>query len=141
LCRWGGWRTVRQPLVLILHISYAWLPIGLLLLSLSIFTMNVPATAALHALSAGAMASMVLAVMTRATLGHTGRELHAGVGTVLIYLAVTLGAGLRVAAAWLPLDYLLSIRIAGALWGAAFLMFLLFYGPKLLGPRPDGRLR
>lgn len=139
LARWGGWRTAREPLVLILHISYAWLPIGLLLLGLSIVDVDVPGTAGLHALGAGAMASMVLAVMTRATLGHTGRELHANAGTVLIYSLVTLGAALRVAAAWLPLDYLLAIKVAGALWGAAFLLFLALYGPKLLGPRPDGR--
>lgn len=85
------------------------------------------------------MASMILAVMTRATLGHTGRTLHAGKGTVLIYSLVTAGAALRVAAPWLSNDYLLLIKIAGTLWGAAFLLFLLLYGPKLLGPRPDGR--
>ena len=139
LARWGGWRTAREPLVLILHISYAWLPIGLLLLGWSIVDVDVPGTAGLHALGAGAMASMVLAVMTRATLGHTGRELHASKGTVVIYSLVTLGAALRAAAAWLPLDYLLAIKLAGALWAAAFLLFLALYGPKLLGARPDGR--
>jgi len=82
---------------------------------------------------------MTLAVMTRATLGHTGRELRAGIGTTAIYLLVTAGAALRVAAPWLPFDYLLLIQIAGAFWGGAFLLFLAMYGPKLLGPRPDGR--
>lgn len=139
LARWGGWRTAREPLVLILHVSYAWLPIGLLLLGLSIVDMEVSASAGLHALGAGTMASMILAVMTRATLGHTGRTLHADKGTVLIYSLVTAGAALRVAAPWLSNDYLLLIKIAGTLWGAAFLLFLLLYGPKLLGPRPDGR--
>lgn len=139
LARWGGWRTVREPLVLILHISYAWLPIGLLLLGWSIVDIDVPGTAGLHALGAGAMASMVLAVMTRATLGHTGRGLHADKGTVAIYSMVTVGAALRVAAPWLPFDYVLLIKAAGGLWGGAFLLFLLLYGPKLLGPRPDGR--
>ena len=139
LARWGGWRTAREPLVLILHISYSWLPIGLLLLGLSIVDMDVSGTAGVHALGAGAMASMVLAVMTRATLGHTGRELHAGPGTVAIYALVTAGAALRVAAPWLPVDYLLSIKLSGALWGGAFLLLLLLYGPKLLGPRPDGK--
>lgn len=138
LVRWGGRRTMAEPLVFILHLSYAWLPVGLLLLGLSIVDMDVSATAGIHALGAGAMASMVLAVMTRATLGHTGRELRADNGTVAIYLLVTLGAALRVAAPWLPLDYLLLIKIAGALWGGAFLLFLLLFGPKLLGPRPDG---
>ena len=139
LARWGGWRTASEPLVLILHIAYAWMPIGLLLLGLSIVDIDVSSTAGLHALGAGAMASMVLAVMTRATLGHTGRDLHAGMGTVTIYVLVTAGAALRVAAPWLQYDYLLLIRIAGSLWGAAFLLFLALYGPKLLGPRPDGK--
>ena len=139
LVRWQGYRTVTEPLVLILHLSYLWLPIGLILLGLSIVDMDVPGTAGLHALGAGAMASMILAVMTRATLGHTGRELHADIGTSAIYVLVTVGAILRVSAPWLPVDYLMSVKIAGALWGGAFLLFLALFGPKLLGPRPDGR--
>lgn len=139
LVRWGGYRTAAEPLVLILHVAYAWLPIGLLLLGISIVDVDVSATAGIHALGAGAMASMVLAVMTRATLGHTGRDLHADKGTVLIYSLVTIGAAIRVAAPWLPVDYLVAVKVAGGLWSAAFLLFVLIYGPKLLGPRPDGR--
>lgn len=139
LARWKGWTTLADPLVFILHVAYAWLPLGLALLGVSLLVPTQPASAALHALAAGAMASMTLAVMTRATLGHTGRELHADMGTSLIYLLVTLGAALRVAAPWLPFDYLLLIQLSGVAWGGAFLLFLAFYGPKLLGPRPDGR--
>ena len=139
LARWGGLRTRSEPLVFVLHISYAWLPIGLVLLGLSIVDVDVSGTAGVHALTAGAMASMVLSVMTRATLGHTGRELRAGPGTVLIYVLVTAGASLRVGAPFLPFDYLQMIKVAGALWGSAFITFLILYGPKLLGPRPDGR--
>ena len=139
LARWGGVRTAREPIVFILHLSYAWLPIGLLLLGLSIVDVDVSGTAGVHALTAGAMASMVLAVMTRATLGHTGRELRADSGTVLVYGLVTAGAALRVSAPFLPFDYLMMIKLAGALWGGAFLLFLAVYAPKLLGPRPDGR--
>jgi len=139
LSRWSGLRTIADPLVFVLHLSYAWLPLGLILLGMSLLVPTQPASSALHALAAGAMASMTLAVMTRATLGHTGRELRAGVGTTAIYLLVTAGAALRVAAPWLPFDYLLLIQIAGAFWGGAFLLFLAMYGPKLLGPRPDGR--
>lgn len=139
LARWGGMRTRTEPLVFILHISYAWLPIGLLLLGLSIVDVSVSGTAGVHALTAGAMASMVLAVMTRATLGHTGRELRAEGGTMLIYGLVTAGAALRVGAPFLLLDYLQMIKLAGSLWGGAFLLFLVFYGPMLLGRRPDGR--
>jgi len=139
LARWSGHRTARDPLVLILHVSYAWLPIGLLLLGASHFVWCIPASAAMHALSAGAMASMTLAVMTRATLGHTGRDLRADVWTQAIYLLVTAGAAVRVAAPSIPFDYQRSIETAGTLWGGAFLLYVLAYGPKLIGPRPDGR--
>lgn len=139
LARWSGHATLAEPLVFILHLAYAWLPIGLLLLGMSLLVPTQPASSALHALAAGAMASMTLAVMTRATLGHTGRELRSDTATTAIYTLITLGAALRVASPWLPFDYLLLIRISGALWGGAFLLFLASYGPKLLGPRPDGR--
>lgn len=139
LVRWTGHRTIADPLVLILHISYAWLPLGLALLGLSIVDPALPRTMALHALTAGAMASMTLAVMTRATLGHTGRALRADLPTVAIYALVTLGAAVRVAAPLLPIDYLLAVEAAGLLWGGAFGLFVLAYGPKLAGARPDGR--
>jgi uncharacterized protein involved in response to NO len=140
MARWSGHATAAEPLVFILHLAYVWLPLGLLLLGTSLLVPTQPASSALHALGAGAMASMTLAVMTRATLGHTGRELRADSGTAAIYLLVTLGAALRVAAPWLSFDYLLLIRISAALWTGAFLLFLMLYGPKLLGPRPDGKL-
>lgn len=139
LARWAGLSAARDPLVVILHISYAWLPIGLALLGASIVSPEIPVSGAMHALAAGAMASMTLAVMTRATRGHTGRPLVADRATILIYVLVTLGAMLRVAAPLLPIDYMLSIRLAGGLWGAAFLLFALVYGPMLLGPRVGGK--
>lgn len=139
LTRWSGWRTWREPLVLILHIAYVWLPLGLLLLGASRFVWCIPRSSAVHALAAGALASMTLAVMTRATLGHTGRELRADGATQAIYLLVTLGAVVRFAAPMLPFDYIATVGLAGLLWSGAFLLYLLSYGPKLLGPRPDGR--
>ena len=139
LGRWSGHRTLRDPLVLILHVAYAWLPLGLLLLGTSIIVPTVPATSALHALTAGAMASMTLAVMTRATLGHTGRALHADLPTQAIYTFVTLGAAIRVTAPLLPFDYMRMIELAGLLWGGAFFLFVISYGPKLVGSRPDSR--
>jgi uncharacterized protein involved in response to NO len=135
LGRWSGLKTFRDPLVFILHVAYAWLPLGLLLLGLGFISSSVPRSVAVHALSAGAMASMTVAVMTRATLGHTGRELKADRRTVAIYAGVTLGALVRVAAPLLPLDYMRSIEVAGMLWGGAFLLFVIAYGPKLLSPR------
>ncbi|MCY7397581.1 MAG: NnrS family protein [Sphingomonas bacterium] len=139
LARWSGVRAWRDPLVLVLHVGYAWVPVGLCLLGLSILGTAVPGSGAIHALTAGAMGTMILAVMTRATLGHTGRELKADGATVMIYVLVTVGALGRVAAPLLPMDYMLAVRLSGMAWGGAFLLFLLVYGPKLAGPRPDGR--
>jgi uncharacterized protein involved in response to NO len=139
LARWSGWRTAREPLVMILHVAFLWLPLGLLLLGSALLSPTIPATAGVHALGAGAMASMTLAVMTRATLGHTGRDLTASGLTVALYGLVTAGAAARVAAPFLPIDYMTTIALSAALWGGAFLLFLWCYGPKLLGPRPDGR--
>lgn len=139
LARWSGYRAFRDPLVLILHVAYAWLPLGLLLLGLSIVDPVVQRTTALHALTAGLMASMTLAVMTRATLGHTGRELRADGWTTASYVLVTLGAALRVAAPLLPLDYMRAIEVAGMLWAGGFVAFIVSFGPKLWGARPDGK--
>jgi uncharacterized protein involved in response to NO len=136
LGRWRGLATLRDPLVFVLHLGYAWLAIGLLLLGASILTDTVAPSSALHALGAGAMGTMTLAVMTRATLGHTGYALRADLATVAIYVMVTFGTLLRVCAPGLPMDYMAALRLGGALWTGAFLLFVLAYGPKLLRQRP-----
>jgi uncharacterized protein involved in response to NO len=135
LARWGGLRAARDPLVLILHVGYFWVPAGLLLLGASLLGATVPASAAIHALTAGAMATMILAVMTRATLGHTGRELKANGPTILIYILITAGALLRVAAPFGWIDYTFGMRVSALAWGGAFLGFLIFYGPILFARR------
>jgi uncharacterized protein involved in response to NO len=132
--RWRGYRTFADPLVLVLHVGYAWVPIGVALLGFSLMGL-VPRSAAIHALTAGAMATMILAVMTRASLGHTARELKAGPATVVVYLLVTIGAVLRVFASLRLIDYNLGIDVAGVAWGSAFLLFLIAYAPVLWGPR------
>jgi uncharacterized protein involved in response to NO len=134
LARWSGYRTFADPLVLVLHVGYLWVPLGLGLLGLSLIGL-VPRSAAIHALTAGAMATMILAVMTRASLGHTARELKANAATILVYLLVTAGAVLRVAASLRLIDYNMGIEIAGLAWGAAFLLFLIAYAPVLWRPR------
>jgi uncharacterized protein involved in response to NO len=100
-----------------------------------------PSVAGLHALTAGAIGTMTLAVMTRATLGHTGRALTAGPGTLLIYMCVSLGALFRVAAPIAP--DLPVLPLSGLLWALAFLLFAAIYAPLLcraeLGRVPRGR--
>jgi len=135
LARWGGVRTFSDPLVLILHVGYAWVPIGLLLLGLSAAGTAIPRSAAIHALTAGAMTTMIFAVMTRATLGHTGRELRANIATIALYSLVTVGALVRVAASIGVGTYRLGVDIAGTLWAAALILFLVTYGPILFRPR------
>jgi uncharacterized protein involved in response to NO len=135
LARWRGLRTLPDPLVFILHVGYSWVPLGLLLLGSGSLGAAVPRSAAIHALTAGAMGTMILAVMTRATLGHTGRDLKAGAGTAALYGLVTLGAILRVAAPLGFIDYSLGMKASAAAWAGAFLLFLAVYGPFLLRPR------
>lgn len=137
LARWQGRQTLAEPLVWSLHLGFLWLPLGLLLLGLGILLPSlVPPTAALHALTAGAIGAMTLAVMTRATLGHTGRELTADGPTTAIYLAVAAAAATRVAAALLPEYYLALLWPSGLLWSLAFGVFVLRYGPLHLSPAP-----
>lgn len=138
LIRWQRWkwhRTLTEPLLWSLHLGFLWLPLGLLLLGAGAFFAAVPAPAGLHALTAGAAGSMILAVMTRATLGHTGRELHADRVTTAIYLLVFVAAALRLAAAFMPVAYLTLLMISAGAWIAAFLLFAIRYGPMMFGAR------
>ena len=135
LSRWCGLATFREPLVFILHIGYGWLALGLLLLGYNGLHPLLPQTTALHALTVGAIGTMTLAVMTRATLGHSGRALAAGPGTRAIYLLVTLAALLRLAAPLAGADALTLTWIAGAAWSAAFGLFAVLYGGLLMRAR------
>ena len=136
LARWRGWTTWPEPLVLILHLGYGWLGCGLLLVGAGgLFPTSIGQLATLHALTAGAIGTMTLAIMTRATLGHTGRALTADRATCWIYGLVQAGAVLRVAAPVIPLDYQQLLLAAGSLWAAAFVLYGLHYGPLLLGRR------
>ncbi len=135
LARWRGLATVKEPLLLVLHLGHGGLAAGRVLLGASELTGLVPSSAALHALTAGAIGTMILAVMTRATLGHTGQALTAGAGTTAIYGLVTIAALARIAVWWLPANYDLLLKTAGLAWIAAFLLFLAIYGPMLLRPR------
>jgi uncharacterized protein involved in response to NO len=137
LARWRGLDTGGEALVWILHAGYAWLGLALVLLGLSVLAPGaIPRSSGVHALTAGAFGVMTLAVMTRATLGHTGRARTADRATRLIYLAVNLAAVARVLAPlWLQAQPAL---LAGSamLWMAAFLGFAAAYGPLLARVRP-----
>jgi uncharacterized protein involved in response to NO len=132
LARWRGHRTLVEPLVWSLHLGFVWVPVGLLLTGLSAFLWEVPQVAGMHALTAGAMGGMTLAVMTRATLGHTGRRLIADMWTEAIYLLVAAAAMLRVAAPFSDEAYLPLLWISGLAWISAFGIFAVHYGRMLL---------
>ena len=134
LIRWYGWVTWREPLVLILHIGYGWLSLSLLILGGSILGLGPPIEDAVHALTTGAVGVMTLAVMTRATLGHTGRPKHAGFLTVLIYVLVNLGVILRVTGPMINIPTTLMLGLAAVAWSGAYILFTMVYGPMLLGP-------
>ena len=137
LLRWYGWVAWREPLVLILHLGYGWLALSLLILGGAILGMGLRPEDAVHALTTGAVGVMTLAIMTRASLGHTGRPRHAGPMTVMIYLLVNLGAVLRVFGPATPLSTPLVLSLSAMAWGGAYLLFALVYGPFLLRPSLD----
>ncbi len=85
------------------------------------------------------MATMILAIMTRATLGHTGQDLTADLGTFMIYLLVTVAALARIAAPIWPDSYIFLIAVAGLAWMAGFTLFTILFGPALVLPRADGK--
>jgi uncharacterized protein involved in response to NO len=137
IARWAGERTTSEPLVLVLHVGFAFVPIGFLLLALSIFApASLPASGALHAWTAGAIGLMTLAVMTRASLGHTGRALAAGRAVQALYLAAFASVIARLlAAAGVAAELLLALSAVA--WVTAFGGFVMLYGPWLLAPRAD----
>jgi uncharacterized protein involved in response to NO len=138
LARWRGTATLSEPLVWVLHLGYGWLALGLILLGLDGIVPLLPQSSALHALTVGAVGTMTLAVMTRASLGHTGRPLAAGPGTTTIYALVTAAALLRIIAPIGGTQELLLLTLAAAAWSGAFgLFFVLYLGP-LAAPKITG---
>ncbi|MBU2531404.1 MAG: NnrS family protein [Alphaproteobacteria bacterium] len=139
--RWTPDRTLQEPLVLVLHAGYVFVPLGFILSGCAMIEpLAIAPLAGTHAWSAGAFGVMTLAVMTRATLGHTRRSLEASAGTVLVYSAAVLAALIRVAAALLPDYAVVLLQTSGALWCFAFLGFTFIYGPMLLSKPHEPQL-
>lgn len=137
LLRWYGWITWREPLVLILHVGYGWLAMSMLILGAAILGFGLRQEDAVHVLTTGAVGSMTLAIMTRASLGHTGRPRHAGPMTVVIYSLVNMGAILRVFGPATELSTSLVLSLSAMIWSSGYLLFAVVYGPFLLGPDLD----
>lgn len=138
--RWKIWRTWRVPLLWSLHLAYWFIPFGLLLFGLRYLELPISNSTALHALTAGAMGSMILAMIARVSLGHSGRPLQPHPLMSLAFALVLLAALLRVALAalwpqWLMYWYVL----AGVLWVLGFVTYVVVYWSVLTTPRADGR--
>lgn len=135
LIRWCGHQTIREPLVWVLHLAYVFVPLGGLGTAFGIlFQSSIWTVAGLHIWTVGAIGLMTLAVMTRATLGHTGAALHAGSATAALYLFIVAAVLLRILSGFAstPGAFLMA---SGLCWCMAYLGFVLVYGPRLLLPR------
>ena len=142
LARWAGHRTGPEPLIAVLHVAYAFVPIGALAIAAETLQPDIfGVAAAQHLWMAGAIGLMTLAVMTRATLGHTGQPLTAGIGTVGIYAAVIVAVLARVGAGVWPSEADWLHLVAGLGWITGFGGFVIVYGPLLLRLPPDKRAR
>lgn len=141
LAGWDGRATRRTPILWVLHLGYLWLVAGLALRGVAAFVEAIPDDAALHALGAGAIGTMTLAMMTRVALGHGGRRIVAAPAIVGAYLLVSLAAIARVAGSFFlgSAGYDHALTLAGLLWAVAFLLFVVVYAPILVRPRADGR--
>lgn len=137
LAYWQPAVTLGNPLLWMMPVAYSWLPVALLLRGLSGLAVVAP-SAWIHALTAGAFTSLMVAMMMRSTLGHTGRKLEASRADIIVFLLLQLGAILRVLVGVVGDPGTMTI-LAGVLWIMAFTGFLARYLPMLLRPRVDGK--
>lgn len=136
LARWQGHRTGREPLLAVLHVAYGFVPMGALVMGVAaVWPGALSAGGAQHVWMAGAIGLMTLAVMSRATLGHTGRALTAGPGTMAVYAAVVASVAARLAAGVWPEMWL--YHLSAAAWMLAFLGFAVLYGPALMREKKE----
>ena len=140
--RLAGWKPIatrRHPLLWILHVAYAWIPAGFVLLSLSLLDVVV-SSAAFHALTVGSMAGLIVGMMTRTALGHTARPLVAGPAETTMFGLIVLAGFARLAAALLAgelRDAALLLAMLG--WSGAFILYVAVYAPYLIHARLDGK--
>jgi uncharacterized protein involved in response to NO len=131
---------MRVPLLWILHVGYAWIPLGLALRAAAPLGLAVPGAAAMHALTVGAIGSLTLGMMSRVALGHTGRTLVAPKLAVASFVLITVAATARVAVPLVyPAGYAASLYVSGTAWALAFALFVIGYAPMLVAARVDGK--
>ena len=138
LAGWKGWLVRQEPLLWILHLSILWVPVSLFLLAGTLFA-GWPSNAWSHAAGTGAVACLILGVIARVALGHSGRPLVLPKGMVLAFFAIHLAALIRVLTAFEFIPWHPGIGSSTLLWLFAFGVFLYRYTGILASPRPDGR--
>lgn len=137
---WRSFRTSGQPILWVLHVGYAWLPVGLAMKAAALLAEADWAMKWQHALTIGVFATMILAVMTRSSLGHTGRPLVVPRAITFAYVVLILSTVLRVfGVALFPGHYLLTVSVSGLAWMSCFAIFVAVYAPILWRPRADGK--
>jgi uncharacterized protein involved in response to NO len=138
---WQSLRTLRRPILWVLHVGYAWIAVGYAFKRLALLTELLRWQDALHGLTAGAIGTLTLGMMSRVALGHTGRPLEVRSAITVAYILITLATIMRLCtpfgAALHPVPAL--THAAGGLWAAAFIIFLVVYTPILISPRADGK--
>jgi uncharacterized protein involved in response to NO len=136
LCRWRGYKTLSEPLVWVLHAGYMFVPLGAIAVGLDTLVPDLLSMAsAQHVWLGGAVGTMTLAVMTRATLGHTGRPLTSGPVTLLIYCAIIASSLIRFSAGLFDGASTALLSASAISWIVAFGLFALIYGPMMLKAR------
>ena len=139
LALWAPLKTRANPILWILHLSYAWIVVHLALRGCAGFGLA-PTALAIHALTVGAVGGLTLGMMTRTARGHTARPLKAGRAEVTAYVLVQFAAAIRVfLPLLLPSAYMAAVMLSATLWSAAFIVFVIAYYPILSRPRLDGQ--
>lgn len=137
---WGAHRTLAKPILWVLHLGHAWIWIGLLLKAASAAGFMILPSAGTHALTAGAIGTLTLGMMTRVTLGHTGRELRVSALMTVGFVAITASALIRVFGPWFRADLTATmLTVSSVAWSVAFLIYVVVNAKALLTPRPDGK--
>ena len=137
---WSLSRSLRDPLLWSMHLAHLWIPVGLVALALSAFGVLIPRSLAVHALTVGGIGGMILAIMSRVALGHTGRPFRAPPGMAVAYASVFLAALARTLLPLVaPFETSSALVASGLFWGLGFGVFLAVYTPFLVAPRVDGK--
>ena len=139
LLQWSSWSAAREPLLWVLHVAYLFIVLALLIRGLGIFASGISDSVWQHTLGLGGIGLLILGVMTRVAVGHTGRPLKLVRFGLLIYLALIAATVLRTGAALQWFDYRISVTLAAIAWVLAFSLFVVLYWPILSQPRADGR--